>query len=171
MALAFSDCGEQTGEFRRTSCRVCEVVVAAPAPDHAIARGRAGAGLLAHIVVSKYDDHLPLYRQAEIFARDGVSLFWRDELAPVAYRCDPSIIDPATDPVQFQQWTWILFKRRRRRARAIVASQTLAMHRDRHLCTQHISRGPVTAAPTNGFPYRSIPLFNSFKAYSGIFTS
>ena len=49
-------------------------MVAAPAPDHAIARGRAGAGLLAHIVVSKYDDHLPLYRQAEIFARDGVSL-------------------------------------------------------------------------------------------------
>jgi transposase len=45
-----------------------------PAPDHAIARGRAGAGLLAHIVVSKYDDHLPLYRQAEIFARDGVNL-------------------------------------------------------------------------------------------------
>src|SRR5580700_5748672 len=38
------------------------------------ARGRAGAGLLAHIVVSKYDDHLPLYRQAEIFARDGVGL-------------------------------------------------------------------------------------------------
>jgi len=36
--------------------------------------GRAGAGLLAHIVVSKYDDHLPLYRQAEIFARAGVSL-------------------------------------------------------------------------------------------------
>ncbi len=42
--------------------------------DHAIARGRAGAGLLAHSVVSKYDDHLPLYRQAEIFARNGVSL-------------------------------------------------------------------------------------------------
>jgi transposase len=58
----------------KLSCRACEVVVAAPAPDHAIARGRAGAGLLAHIVVSKYDDHLPLYRQAEIFARDGVSL-------------------------------------------------------------------------------------------------
>src|SRR5689334_8403488 len=58
----------------KLSCRVCDAVVAAPAPDHAIARGRAGAGLLAHIVVSKYDDHLPLYRQAEIFARDGVSL-------------------------------------------------------------------------------------------------
>jgi transposase len=58
----------------KLSCRACDIVVAAPAPDHAIARGRAGAGLLAHIVVSKYDDHLPLYRQAEIFARDGVSL-------------------------------------------------------------------------------------------------
>jgi len=56
------------------SCRACDTVVEAPAPEHAIARGRAGAGLLAHIVVSKYDDHLPLYRQAEIFARDGVSL-------------------------------------------------------------------------------------------------
>jgi transposase len=44
----------------KLSCRVCDVVVAAPAPDHVIARGRAGAGLLAHIVVSKYDDHLPL---------------------------------------------------------------------------------------------------------------
>ena len=58
----------------KLSCRICDTVVAAPAPDHAIARGRAGARLLAHIVVSKYDDHLPLYRQAEIFARDGVSL-------------------------------------------------------------------------------------------------
>ena len=56
----------------KLSCRACDTVVAAPAPDHAIARGRAGAGLLAHIVVSKYDDHLPLYRQAEIFAREGV---------------------------------------------------------------------------------------------------
>jgi transposase len=58
----------------KLSCRACDVVVAAPAPDHAIARGRAGAGLLAHILVSKYDDHLPLYRQAEIFAREGVGL-------------------------------------------------------------------------------------------------
>src|SRR5215469_9266131 len=55
-------------------CRACETVVQPPAPYHPIARGRAGAGLLAHIVVSKYDDHLPLYRQAEIFARDGVNL-------------------------------------------------------------------------------------------------
>ena len=41
----------------KLSCRACDTVVAAPAPDHTIARGGAGAGLLAHIVVSKYDDH------------------------------------------------------------------------------------------------------------------
>lgn len=56
------------------SCRVCDTVVQAPAPHHAIARGRAGAGLLAHILVAKYDDHLPLYRQAEIYAREKVAL-------------------------------------------------------------------------------------------------
>ena len=56
------------------SCRACECVVQAPAPHHVIARGRAGPGLLAHIAVAKFDDHLPLYRQAEIYARDGVAL-------------------------------------------------------------------------------------------------
>jgi transposase len=48
--------------------------VQAPAPHHPIARGRAGAGLLAHIIVSKFDDHLPLYRQAEIYARERVTV-------------------------------------------------------------------------------------------------
>jgi len=58
----------------KLACRACDMVVQPPAPNHPIARGRAGAGLLAHIVVSKYDDHLPLYRQAEIYAREGVEL-------------------------------------------------------------------------------------------------
>ena len=56
------------------SCRACENVVQAPAPHHVIARDRAGPGLLAHIAVAKFDDHLPLYRQAEIYAREGVDL-------------------------------------------------------------------------------------------------
>jgi transposase len=47
-------------------------MAAAPAPDHA--RPAAAPGLLADIVLSKYDDHRPLYRQAEIFARDRASL-------------------------------------------------------------------------------------------------
>jgi transposase len=56
------------------SCRACQIMVQTPAPNHAIARGRAGPGLLAHIAVSKFDDHLPLYRQAEIYTRDGIAL-------------------------------------------------------------------------------------------------
>ena len=39
-----------------------------------IDRGLAGPGLLAHVLVAKYADHLPLYRQAEIYQREGVEL-------------------------------------------------------------------------------------------------
>ena len=46
----------------------------APLPSRPIERGRPGPGLLAHVLVSKYCDHLPLYRQSRIFARDGVEL-------------------------------------------------------------------------------------------------
>ncbi|EJU14587.1 hypothetical protein LH128_02954 [Sphingomonas sp. LH128] len=37
-------------------------------------RGRAGPGLLAHVIVSKFADHLPLYRQSQIYAREGVEI-------------------------------------------------------------------------------------------------
>ena len=56
------------------SCRSCERMTQAPMLSLPIERGRPGPGLLAHIAVSKFCDHLPLYRQAEIFARDGVEL-------------------------------------------------------------------------------------------------
>jgi transposase len=50
--------------------------VQAEAPRRAIERGLAGPGLLAHVLVSKYCDHQPLYRQSEIYARQGVELPW-----------------------------------------------------------------------------------------------
>ena len=56
------------------SCRSCETITQAPMPSLPIERGRPGPGLLAHVLVSKYADHLPLYRQAEIYAREGVDL-------------------------------------------------------------------------------------------------
>jgi transposase len=56
------------------SCRKCEAMVQAPMPELPIPRGMAGASLLAHIATSKFCDHLPLYRQAEIYARSGVDL-------------------------------------------------------------------------------------------------
>jgi len=55
-------------------CRCCEKIVQPPAPTRPIQRGMAGPGLLAHILVSKFDDHLPLYRQGEIFARLGADI-------------------------------------------------------------------------------------------------
>jgi len=58
----------------KLSCRQCERIVQAPAPSRPIARGLAGPGLLAHVLVSKYADHLPLYRQCEIYARQGIEL-------------------------------------------------------------------------------------------------
>ena len=58
----------------KLSCAHCERIVQAPAPSRPIARGLAGPGLLAHVLVSKYCDHLPLYRQSEIYARAGVEL-------------------------------------------------------------------------------------------------
>src|ERR1700720_1340623 len=52
----------------------CDRIVQAAAPSRPIERGVAGPGLLAHVLVSKYGDHLPLYRQSEIYAREGVEL-------------------------------------------------------------------------------------------------
>ena len=58
----------------KLACPECERIVQSPAPSRPIDRGLAGPGLLAHILVSKYCDHLPLYRQAQIYAREGVEL-------------------------------------------------------------------------------------------------
>ena len=56
------------------SCRSCERITQPPAPFHPIARGRAGAGLLAMVLYGKYGNHLPLNRQSEGFAREGIEL-------------------------------------------------------------------------------------------------
>jgi transposase len=58
----------------KLACARCDTIVQAPAPTRPIERGMAGPGLLAHMLVGKYADHLPLYRQAEIYAREGVEL-------------------------------------------------------------------------------------------------
>jgi transposase len=58
----------------KLSCRVCETIVQTPMPSLPIERGRPGPGLLAHVLVAKYADHLPLYRQSGIYAREGVEL-------------------------------------------------------------------------------------------------
>ena len=57
------------------ACRKCEEgVTQAPAPAHLVEGGLPTEGLLAHVLVSKFADHLPLYRQSQIFARSGIEL-------------------------------------------------------------------------------------------------
>lgn len=56
------------------ACKACDAITQAPAPALPTPRGRATPATLAHLLVSKYCDHLPLYRQSEIYARDGVDL-------------------------------------------------------------------------------------------------
>jgi transposase len=56
------------------SCRKCEAMMQAPMPALPIPRGQADVGLLTHVAIAKYCDHIPLYRQAEIYAREGVEL-------------------------------------------------------------------------------------------------
>jgi transposase len=58
----------------KLACPACERIVQVEAPSRPIDRGAAGAGLLAHVLVSKYADHLPLYRQSQIYARERVEL-------------------------------------------------------------------------------------------------
>lgn len=58
----------------RMACKCCDKIVQAALPSRPIERGRPGAGLLAHVLVSKYADHCPLYRQSQIMAREGIDL-------------------------------------------------------------------------------------------------
>lgn len=56
------------------ACRSCAAITQPPAPFHPIARGRAGAGLLAEVAFNKFGLHLPLHRQSERFGREGVEI-------------------------------------------------------------------------------------------------
>ena len=58
----------------KLACTCCDHIAQAPAPSRPIVRGLAGPGLLAHVLVAKFCDHLPLYRQSAIYAREGVDL-------------------------------------------------------------------------------------------------
>ena len=79
------DAAEQLEQMRSASrvirtvrekhaCTQCDATVHAPAPSLPIERGIAGPGLLARVLTSKYAEHTPLYRQSEIYGRQGVEL-------------------------------------------------------------------------------------------------
>jgi len=80
------------------ACGGCEAIVQMPAPARPIARGLAGPGLLAHVLVSKYCDHLPLYRQSAIYAREDIDLP-RSTLAGWVGEC-AALLGPLTEAIR-----------------------------------------------------------------------
>lgn len=76
----------------KLACTRCQTIFQASAPSRPIARGLAGAGLLAHVMVAKYCDHLPLYRQSRIYAREGVDID-RSTMAGWVDHCE-QLLDP-----------------------------------------------------------------------------
>jgi transposase len=82
----------------KLSCRLCETIVQLPVPSLPIERGKPGAGLLAHVLVAKYADHLPLYRQSGIYAREGVDLE-RSTLADWVGR-STALLDPLIEALR-----------------------------------------------------------------------
>jgi transposase len=76
----------------KLACVKCQSIFQADAPSRPIVRGLPGPGLMAHVMVSKYCDHLPLRRQSRIYARDGVEID-RSTMAGWVARGD-ELIDP-----------------------------------------------------------------------------
>jgi transposase len=85
----------------KMACKSCDHIQQAPAPATVVPRGRAGPNLLAHIVVSKFADHLPLYRQSVIYKREGVELSrstMADWVGHVSWLLQP-LVDAVADHV------------------------------------------------------------------------
>jgi len=81
----------------RMACTCCERFHQAALPSRPIERGRPGPGLIAHVLVNKYADHLPLYRQSQIFDREGIDLD-RSTLADWVGK-STALLEPLADAV------------------------------------------------------------------------
>jgi transposase len=82
----------------RCACKNCETIVQAEVPTKAIEKGKAGYGLLANILIQKYDDHLPLYRQNEILERAGIEIP-RSTMAGWVASC-AQLIEPIVEEIK-----------------------------------------------------------------------
>jgi transposase len=79
----------------RCACINCEKIIQAFAPPKAIEKGKAGPGLLAHIIVQKYCNHLPMYRQSQIYEREGIEIS-RNTMTGWAAQC-AKLLNPLID--------------------------------------------------------------------------
>lgn len=82
----------------RCACKNCEAIVQGEAATKGIEKGKAGFGLLANILIKKYDDHLPLYRQSEILEREGIEIA-RSTMAGWIASCS-ILLEPIVDEIK-----------------------------------------------------------------------
>ncbi|MBB3063476.1 transposase [Microbulbifer rhizosphaerae] len=80
------------------ACKTCESLTQAPVPPQIIDKGIPTSGLLAHLLIAKYADHLPLYRQEKIFAQAGLAIS-RSTLAEWVGRCGVAL-QPLVDALR-----------------------------------------------------------------------
>ncbi len=106
----------------RMACACCEKIVQAALPSRPIERGRPGPGLLAHVMVNKYADHCPLYRQSQILAREGIDLD-RSTLADWVGK-SATLLEPLADAIG----------RHVRSGQAIFADDTTIKMQAKHKC-------------------------------------
>lgn len=83
----------------RCACKKCDNIVQADILQRAIAKGKAESGLLAHILVQKYCNHLPYYRQSEIYQRDESLELSRSTMASWGGRCS-RLLDIIVDKIK-----------------------------------------------------------------------
>jgi len=82
----------------RCACVGCEQIVQAYPPSNTIDKGKAGPGLLAQVMVQKYCNHLPLYRQSQIYEREGIDIS-RSTMAGWAQQCS-TLLQPLVDELK-----------------------------------------------------------------------
>ena len=81
----------------RMTCACCDKIVQAQLPSRPIEKGRPGPGLLANVLLSKYGDHCPLYRQSQIFERERIDL-GRSTLADCVGKM-AALLEPLADTI------------------------------------------------------------------------
>lgn len=89
---------KQHVRFKYAGCANQDQVITAAMPNQPIDKGFAGPGLLAEVLVNKYDDHLPLYRQSERFARHGIDIS-KQTLCDWVMRCT-DILKPVVEAMK-----------------------------------------------------------------------
>jgi transposase len=82
----------------RCVCKTCEEIVQSPPPAKVIEKGKAGPGLLAHVIIQKYCSHMPLYRQSVMYGYEGIDLS-RSTMAHWVAQCS-KILDPLVEEIK-----------------------------------------------------------------------